>query len=159
MDSVDQVDWKKTPRWRLCCYRSRFFVAVLIGAMASVGWPAAESVSLIADPTFQNGAEILAPEQGAAIVLGVTQPPWHSSDTPEWTLRQWDSRFNLAEAEETLLAEDAYRVSDAAKWVVFAQPDSQQADLVMGMDSRVEWSEGPRERGESGGDAGAGPAL
>ena len=105
-------------------------------------------IHLIVDPQFHNGVEILNPEQGAIVVEDKVQPPWYTTEKPDWTLRQWDSRYTLAESEPQYLDEGSIRIEDTAKWVIFGAPDSAYADIVLGMDSRKEWGDTPRERGQ-----------
>ncbi len=106
------------------------------------------TIHLIADSRFHDGVEILNPEQGAIVVQGKVQPPWHTTEYPKWTLRQWDSRYTLAESEPQYLDERTFRIEDTAKWVIFGVPDSVHADIVLGLDSRKEWGDTPREHGQ-----------
>jgi len=127
--------------------------AALVGSMhAAEGRDAADNTSsevveLIRDRCFRQGFKVYDPKPGAIVVRRVLQ--WGKADEqPVWGLAQWSSRHTLEDVSPEVLPSGSVRIADAAKTVVVGQPGSAEADLVMGVDSRQEWGERHRRKGE-----------
>lgn len=101
-------------------------------------------VDLLADSHFRQGLNVCSPAPGAHVVQ--RELLWgDDGDKPVWRLSQWHSHFTLAEGKLTRTVDGSWGLRDAAKWVYY---DTGDADLILGLDSRVEYGDRYRKQGE-----------
>jgi len=105
---------------------------------------AVPELSLIQDPHFQRGVEVLRPAPGRAVPVGTLAGP--EAGAPVWRLPQWQSRFCISGAEAQTPAPGVLHYEDEAKSVRFGAGDSNAADLTLGVDAGVEFGGVPREQ-------------
>jgi hypothetical protein len=102
---------------------------------------------LIRDRHFLRGFEVYSPEPGKKVVTGKLQ--WEGClGEPVWGLAQWHSRTSLAGAEPERLPSGAIRFANEAKEVIVGPPGTADAGLTLAVDSRCEYPDGLRRKGE-----------
>ena len=105
------------------------------------------TVELIQDPHFERGFMVYDPKPGKQVVRGTLQ--WDASKgEPVWGLAQWSSKHSIAAAKAERLASRGIRFANAAKTLIVGPAGCDDADLVLGVDSRAEWGEHAREKDE-----------
>lgn len=105
-----------------------------------------EARELLRDPQFQNGFRVLDPAAGRRVVRGTLHGPVEGE--PAWDLAQWHSRHTIAGAQPERLPGGVVRFASPAKWVVVAPEGQADADLVLGVDTRPEWNDRHRQKGD-----------
>ena len=105
------------------------------------------TIELIRDRHFQNGFKVLDPASFKRVVRGFLQ--WDGSkDEPVWDIAQWNSKYSLASVSLEQLASGAVRFANVAKTVVVGLAGSEEADLILAVDSRPEYGDRVRRVGE-----------
>jgi hypothetical protein len=102
---------------------------------------------LIRDPHFRRGFVVYDPAPGKKVVRGAFHVDPDAGE-PVWGLAQWHSKHSLAGTKPHRLPSRALRWANPAKAVIVAPPGSEDADLVLAIDSRVEYSDRARRKGE-----------
>jgi hypothetical protein len=110
--------------------------------MANTEW-----VQVVKDPHFQNGFELLAPEDGVRKVIDILDLGKESGQ-PSWTIAQWYTKFNLAGTSPQELVPGGIGYKDESKTIIVSSPGSEYADLVLGLNSGVEYDFTLRKDGE-----------
>ena len=129
------------------------FLSISLAAWSNAGSckaPEAQDGSaaeLILDSRFQSGFTVLDPEPGKRIVRGEIRSG-SPAEAIVWDLAQWSSRYTLAGATSESLSSGGVRFSDRSKTVAFATSGPERADLVLGIDTRQEWGETARKKGD-----------
>ncbi|MBM3498642.1 MAG: hypothetical protein FJX74_08205 [Armatimonadetes bacterium] len=115
---------------------------VLIGRSAC-----ATGRELIRDPRFARGFEVQDPTPGKRVVVGKLQ--WEDCDgEPVWSLAQWSSRYSIHDAVAEGLPSGAVRFANEAKTITIGPPGSEEGDLSLAADARLEYPDGPRKLGQ-----------
>jgi hypothetical protein len=105
-------------------------------------------ISLITDPKFRLGFKLIAPTPGKKIVIENIQPPG-VKEPPHWYLCQWNSLHCLSNAPIVAMPSGMLKIENKAKIVVFGQCSRRDSDLILGVDSRPEYPDGMRKKGQS----------
>ncbi|NLH17457.1 MAG: hypothetical protein GX455_12840 [Phycisphaerae bacterium] len=109
--------------------------------IAADSTPAAQSktIDLIADPQFRRGFQVMAPPMGKKVPEGRLAGTNPAAGEPVWQLDQWNSRFSIATAMPELLPGGGVRYANLAKAVTFGRTEPERADLVLRIDSNIEY--------------------
>jgi len=112
--------------------------------------PSSRPIELIRDPHFARGFQLYDPAPGKkTVVASLTwDGPSAATGDPIWGMAQWSSKHSLAGAKAERLASGTVRFANVAKTVIVGPPGSDDADLVLGMDSRQEWGDHARQKNE-----------
>lgn len=103
---------------------------------------------LIDDPAFHRGFDIIERTAGSHKVEGRLAPDFETGASL-WTLAQWYSRFDLANAPREVLPDGGVRFFDGAKAVTFGAPGTSEADLTLELNGRAEYNDAPPAPGGS----------
>ena len=126
------------PLWSevLVCFLS------VLGAITASN--AEAGIELINDPAWLTGFRVIAPKPlGKKVFQGVLNGPLSGEREPQWQLAQWSSRFSLAGATPERREDGSIAYRDPAKTVRFGK-----GELVLGIDSIIEWKGRSRKKGE-----------
>jgi hypothetical protein len=121
--------------------------ALLAGALWLSAARADEGLEALADPHFQHGMILIAPDSGHPDVYGHIQGL--SGDAPTWRLAQWASRFPLAAAPGTRLPDGALCFDNPGKTVTVSAPGTPGADLSLTVKAGAEYGNHTRQYGEN----------
>ncbi len=92
---------------------------------------------LIEDPHFQQGFSVIAPKHGDATRQGnIGVRP---GAEPVWRLAQWYSKYSIATAKPQQLPSGAVRYENETKSVTIGPPSTDESDLTLAVDSRLEY--------------------
>lgn len=134
---------KRTPREAILVVFAAFTCCVAAAQESKMQ----DARELIRDPRFQRGFEVYDPKPGKKVVSGVLQ--WgDGAGKPVWGLAQWSSKSPLAGAKPERLPSGAVRFSNEAKAIAVGPAGTDDADLVMRVNGRVEYGDRPRQKGE-----------
>ncbi|MCX7014144.1 MAG: hypothetical protein NTW86_16610 [Candidatus Sumerlaeota bacterium] len=130
----------------MSCWSPHFSLATSVFAENAAA-SASGAIELIRDPHFQLGFTVNEPKPGKKVPRGVLQ--WDAAPgEPIWSLAQWTSKFSIAGAKAEKLSSGAVRFANEAKTIIVGPPGSEDADLVLGIDSRPEWNGHARQKGQ-----------
>jgi len=119
----------------------------VICLLGSGALTAAEPRELIGDRHFQQGFNVHDPKPGKLVPRG--HLTWDASQTkPTWNLAQWSSKHSIAGAKPEKLPSGAVRFSNPAKTILAAPLGSEHAELVLGVNARLEYAGRARRKGE-----------
>ena len=123
------------------CRSGNFFILCTFVLFVEVAYAerSANPVSLLKDPGFTQGFEILAPKQGQKVVLGT-----FGGTTPQWETAQWASHFSLHQPKERKVVMGGFWVFDGAKTFGL-----KGGVLQMGVNAGKEFINGPRKKGQA----------
>lgn len=106
-----------------------------------------DAIQVIKDPYFENGFLLLAPEDGKRVVVD-TLDFGKSNVSPDWTVAQWYTKFDLAGASPQELLPGGIGYEDESKTIIVSPRGSEHADLILGLNSAVEYDFVLRKEGE-----------
>jgi hypothetical protein len=118
-----------------------------VPAHARMSMYANGQIELLRDPQFSLGFKLIDPAPGKKNVIKNLQAPSVTSE-PQWFLCQWSSRHCLSDAPRVVLPSDAVNYTNNAKMITFGQESDEVADLVLGVDSRPEYRDVVRKKGQ-----------
>jgi hypothetical protein len=129
--------------------RTAVWPAFLAAAITASGRPArGERIEPLLDEVrFQRGFKVVPPAWPPQVSVRVIRPGADAAD-PGWSLSQWYSRFNLADAPAKTLPGGAVQYRDAAKSITFF-PDRGEADLGLGLNGTTEYRGTPPRIGDA----------
>ena len=104
-------------------------------------------INLIKDPSFRLGFKLIAPAPGKKTVIGNIQPP-DVKEPPHWYLCQWNSLHCLSNAPIVTMPSGMLKIENKAKIIMFGQGSRHDSDLILGVDSRREYPDGMRKKGQ-----------
>ena len=113
-------------------------LVLLVAAIAAPGDSArAERIEPLLDDTrFERGFRVVPPAWPPQASIRAIRPGTDTAE-PGWSLSQWYSRFNLADAQPKTLPGGAVQYFDGGKSVTFF-PASSEADLGLGLNGMTE---------------------
>jgi len=107
----------------------------------------AAAIELLKDAKFKNGVKLLAPASGKKVVVKKLQKQ-DCKNNPNWYLCQWNSKVSLANAPRIKLPGGEITFSNKAKTIIFGNGSGKNADVVLGIDSRPEYGDKVRKKGD-----------
>ena len=107
----------------------------------------ATEIELLQDVRFKKGVNLLAPTLCKRVVIKKLQKQ-DCNDNPKWFLCQWNSKFSLTNALGIKLSAGEIIFSNIVKTIIFGNDNCQSADIVLGIDSRLEFGNQVRKKGE-----------
>ncbi len=124
----------------------------MLGIMALIGvttiGQAADTRELIRDRHFLRGLIVYDPPPGKHVERGVLQ--WEECiGDPVWGLAQWHSLHSIEGVEGERLETGGVRFANETKSITVGRPGTDDADLSLGIDAKLEYPDGPRKQGQN----------
>jgi len=94
------------------------------------------STELIKDRHFQHGFMVIHPKPGSRVVQGYLN--LDGSAKPAWDIAQWHSKYSISSAEPTI-NNHSIAFKNQAKSIIVSRPNTQNADLILAIDSTPEY--------------------
>jgi hypothetical protein len=104
------------------------------------------TVALIDDTDFEQGFIVWAPKSGKKVRCGELIP-LENRDDPVWSIAQWHSRFDIAQASLESLAPGVIRFTDGAKSVKLDYRIPNESTVTLGLEGTTEYNNIPPEPG------------